>query len=245
MYVLPAIDLRAGKCVRLIQGQYHRQITYEENPLRQARQFIAAGAEWLHIVDLDGARLGKPVNIEPVQAIAKLRQLKIELGGGIRDKAAIDQMLAMGLNRVIIGTKAVTDFDWFSQIASEFSGKIALGLDARGAKLATNGWTQDSPEELIAFAKQAAALPIAAIIYTDITKDGMLIGPNLERTKAVADAVDVPVIAAGGVSSVEDIKNLAKAGVAGAIIGRALYEGRLTLTEAIQTAKQCDRAPGR
>jgi phosphoribosylformimino-5-aminoimidazole carboxamide ribotide isomerase len=240
MYVLPAIDLRAGKCVRLIQGQYHRQITYEQNPLRQARQFIAAGAEWLHIVDLDGARLGKPVNIEPVQAIAKLHKLKIELGGGIRDRAAIDRMLAMGLNRVIIGTKAVTDFDWFSKMAAEFSGQIALGLDARGPKLATNGWTQDSPEELIAFAKQAASLPIAAIIYTDITRDGMLTGPNLERTKAVADAVDVPVIAAGGVTSTEDIKNLAKAGVAGAIIGRALYEGRLTLTDALQTAKQCE-----
>jgi len=245
MYVLPAIDLRAGKCVRLIQGEYHRQITYEENPLRQAQEFIAAGAEWLHIVDLDGARLGKPVNIEPVRAIAKLQQLKIELGGGIRDKAAIDQMLTMGLNRVIIGTKAVRDFDWFSKMSAEFSGKIALGLDARGAKLATHGWTQDAPEELIAFAKQAARLPIAAIIYTDISKDGMLAGPNLERTKAVVDAADAPVIAAGGVSSVEDIKELAKAGVAGAIIGRALYEGRLTLTEALQTAEQCDQDPDR
>ncbi len=243
MYVIPAIDLRAGKCVRLIQGEYHRQITYEENPLKQARQFISDGAEWLHIVDLDGARLGKPANIEPVQAIAELQQLKIELGGGIRDKASIDQMLSMGLQRLIIGTKAIRDFDWFSRMATEFCGRIALGLDARGTKLATNGWTQETPEELIAFAKQAAKLPIAAIIYTDISKDGMMAGPNLERTKAVVDAVNVPVIAAGGVSSVEDIKELMKAGVAGAIIGRALYEGRLTLTEAIQTAEEYKQNP--
>jgi phosphoribosylformimino-5-aminoimidazole carboxamide ribotide isomerase len=132
MYVIPAIDLISGKCVRLIQGEYDREITYKENPLGQAKEFIAAGAEWLHIVDLDGARLGKPVNTEPVQAIAELGQLKIELGGGIRDKAAIDQMLALGLERVIIGTKAVKDFDWFSQMAREFSSKIVLGLDARG-----------------------------------------------------------------------------------------------------------------
>jgi phosphoribosylformimino-5-aminoimidazole carboxamide ribotide isomerase len=238
MYVIPAIDLIAGKCVRLIQGEYDREITYEENPAKQARQFISDGAEWLHIVDLDGARQGKPVNIESVRAIAELGQLKIELGGGIRDKTSIARMLDMGLERVIIGTKAVKDFDWFSQMASEFSGRIVLGLDARGAKLASNGWTKDTTEEVIEFAKRAAKLLIAAIIYTDISKDGMLAGPNLERTKAVADAVNVPVIAAGGVSSTEDIKELAKAGVAGAIIGRALYENKITLKEAIQTAKE-------
>ncbi len=239
MYVIPAIDLISGKCVRLIQGEYDREITYEENPVRQAHQFISEGAEWLHIVDLDGARMGKPVNIEPVRAIAELGQLKIELGGGIRDKASIARMLDMGLERLIIGTKAVQDFDWFSQMATEFSGRIVLGLDARGAKLASDGWTEDTKGELIEFAKQAIKLPIAAIIYTDISKDGMLAGPNLERTKAVVNAVDVPVIAAGGVSSTEDIKALAQAGVSGAIIGRALYEGRLTLTEAIKTAKEC------
>ena len=239
MYVLPAIDLISGKCVRLIQGEYDREITYEENPVRQARQFISDGAEWLHIVDLDGARMGKPVNIEPVRAIAELGQLKIELGGGIRDKASIARLLALGLERVIIGTRAVKDFDWFSEMATEFSGRIVLGLDARGAKLASDGWTQDDKGELIEFAKRAVKLPIAAIIYTDISKDGMLAGPNLERTKAVVDAVDVPVIAAGGVSSTKDIKELAKAGVAGAIIGRALYENKITLKEAIQTAKEC------
>jgi phosphoribosylformimino-5-aminoimidazole carboxamide ribotide isomerase len=242
MYIIPAIDLISGKCVRLIQGEYDREITYEENPVRQARQFISDGAEWLHIVDLDGARMGRPVNIEPVRAIAELGQLKIELGGGIRDKASVTRMLDMGLERVIIGTKAVKDFNWFSQIASEFNGRIVLGLDARGAKLASDGWTQDTAEEVIEFAKQAAKLPIAAIIYTDISKDGMLAGPNLERTKAVADAVNIPVIAAGGVSSTEDIQKLAKAGVAGAIIGRALYEGRLTLTKAIKTSRECKQS---
>lgn len=238
MYVLPAIDLRGGKCVRLIQGQYHRQITYEENPVVKAEEFISAGAQWLHIVDLDGARIGKVVNADAVRAIAELGRLKIELGGGIRDRQSIKQMLQMPLERVIIGTKAVSDFEWFSETTAEFPGKIALGLDARGWKVATHGWTQDSPEDLIDFAQRAARLPVAAIIYTDINKDGMLAGPNFERTKAVVDAVEVPVIAAGGVTEINDVVKLAELGVAGVIIGRALYEGTITLAEAIKAGCQ-------
>jgi phosphoribosylformimino-5-aminoimidazole carboxamide ribotide isomerase len=238
MYVIPAIDLRDGKCVRLIQGQYHRQITYHDDPLSQAKDFIAAGAEWLHIVDLDGAKLGQLVNDEPIAAIAEMGKLKIEVGGGIRDESTVKQLLGMGVERVIIGTKAVEEFEWFEQVANKFTNRIVISLDARGSKVLTEGWTKEHPQRLLDFAQKAAQLPIAAIIYTDITRDGMLTGPNLERTKALVDAVSVPVIAAGGVNSVSDIKQLAELGVEAAIIGRALYEGTLSLADAIKAAQQ-------
>jgi phosphoribosylformimino-5-aminoimidazole carboxamide ribotide isomerase len=237
MYVIPAIDLRKGKCVRLIQGQYNRQITYDADPIRQAKEFQSAGAEWVHIVDLDGAKIGKPVNTDTISAIAALGQLKIEVGGGLRDEASIKQLLDTGIERVIIGTKAVSDFEWFSEMAEKFSGKIALGLDARGTKVATDGWTKNTSESLLEFAIKAAKLPLAAIIYTDITKDGMMAGPNLKRTKMLVEAVRVPVIASGGVSKISDIKKLAETGVEAVIIGRALYEGALNLAEAIEAAK--------
>ena len=169
--------------------------------------------------------------------------MKIEVGGGIRDEASIKQLLDMGVERAIIGTRAVSDFDWFSEMANKFSGKIVLGLDARGSKVATHAWTQDSPELLLEFATKATKLPLAAIIYTDITKDGMMAGPNLERTKTVVEAVRVPVIAsggviaAGGVREIADIKKLAELGVEAVVIGRALYEGTLKLADAINAAK--------
>jgi len=238
MYIIPAIDLRDGKCVRLIQGQYDRQINYRDNPVEQAREFSSDGAKWLHIVDLDGAKLGRPVNTDTISAIAALGILNIEVGGGLRDEASIKQLLDIGVNRVIIGTKAVQDFEWFSEMAQKFSGKIVLGLDAKGSKVATHGWTQDSSLTLLEFAADAAKLPLAAIIYTDIAKDGMMSGPNFERTKALVEAVDVPVVASGGVNTVEDIKKLTEFSPEAAIIGRSLYEGTLKLTEAIKAAKK-------
>jgi phosphoribosylformimino-5-aminoimidazole carboxamide ribotide isomerase len=237
MYIIPAIDLRDGKCVRLIQGQYDHQINYEDDPVKQAREFSSAGAKWLHIVDLDGARLGRPVNTDAISAIANLGLFKIEVGGGLRDEEAIRQLLDIGLERVIIGTKAVSDFEWFSEMAEKFSGKIVLGLDARGSKVATHGWTQDSQHNLLEFATEAAKLPLAAIIYTDITKDGMMTGPNFERTKALVEAVDVPVVASGGVNTIEDIKKLAEFRPEAVIIGRSLYEGTLKLSDAIKAAE--------
>jgi len=236
MYIIPAIDLIEGKCVRLIQGDYHRQITYEDDPLKQVLRFSSAGAQWLHIIDLEGARIGKPVNTDAVKAIAALNLLKIELGGGIRDENAVKQMLDIGVQRVIIGTKAVSNFEWFSEMAEKFTGRIALALDARGSKVATNGWTQDSHQNLLEFAIEAAKLPLAAIIYTDIAKDGMMTGPNLERTKALVQAVELPVIASGGVREIADIKKLAELGVDAVIIGRSLYEGTLNLSDAINAA---------
>jgi phosphoribosylformimino-5-aminoimidazole carboxamide ribotide isomerase len=237
MYIIPAIDLRDGKCVRLIQGRYDRQINYEDDPVKQARQFSLAGAKWLHIVDLDGAKLGRPVNTDAISAMANLGLFKIEVGGGLRDEDAIKQLLDIGVERAIIGTKAVSDFEWFSRMAEKFSGKIVLGLDARGSKVATHGWTQDSHHNLLDFAAEAAKLPLAAIIYTDITKDGMMTGPNLERTKALVEAVDVPVVASGGVNTIEDIKKLAEFSPEAVIIGRSLYEGTLKLSDAINTTK--------
>ncbi|MCX5646448.1 MAG: 1-(5-phosphoribosyl)-5-[(5-phosphoribosylamino)methylideneamino]imidazole-4-carboxamide isomerase [Phycisphaerae bacterium] len=237
MNVIPAIDLRAGKVVRLIQGQYDRQITYGDDPAEQAKQFHADGAQWLHVVDLDGAKAGKPVNTETIAAIAALNLLRIEVGGGIRDEASIRQLLDMGVTRVIIGTKAVSDFEWFRLMAEKFKGQIVLGLDARDSMVATHGWLQDSKQTVLEFAAQADKLPLAAIIYTDIAKDGMLSGPNIERTKSLVEAVRTPVIASGGVREVDDIRRLAPIGVAGVIVGRSLYEGTLTLPDAIAAAK--------
>ena len=237
MYIIPAIDIIGAKCVRLIQGQYDRQITYENDPVKKAQEFSLAGAEWLHIVDLDGAKIGRAVNTDTISAISALGKLKIEVGGGIRDEASIKQLLDIDVERVIIGTKAVSDFEWFSEMAEKFSGKIVLGLDARGSKVATHGWTQDSPKNLLEFATEAAKLPLAAIIYTDITKDGMISGPNFERTKALVEAVKVSVIASGGVREISDIRKLAELGVVAAIIGRSLYEGTLKLSDAINAAK--------
>jgi len=237
MYIIPAIDLRDGKCVRLIQGQYDRQINYRDNPVEQAQEFSSDGAKWLHIVDLDGAKLGRPVNTDTISAIASLGILNIEVGGGLRDEASIKQLLDIGVNRVIIGTKAVQDFEWFNEMARKFSGKIVLGLDAKGSKVATHGWTQDSSLTLLEFATEAAKLPLAAIIYTDIAKDGMMSGPNFERTKSLVEAVDVPVVASGGVNTVEDIRKLTEFSPEAAIIGRSLYEGTLKLVDAIEAAR--------
>ena len=238
MYIIPAIDLRDGKCVRLIQGRYNRQITYQDDPVKQAQEFSSDGAKWLHIVDLDGAKLGRPVNTDAISAIAALGLFKIEVGGGLRDEEAIKQLLDIGIERVIIGTKAVSDFEWFSNMAEKFSNKIVLGLDARGSKVSTHGWTQDTPHNLLEFAAEAAKLPLAAIIYTDITKDGMMTGPNLERTKALIRTVNMPIIASGGVRELGDIKRLAELGTEAVIIGRSLYEGTLKLSDAINAANK-------
>ena len=237
MDVLPAIDLIDGKCVRLIQGEYHRQITYKDDPVAQAAEFVEAGSKWLHIVDLDGAKVGAPVNTEAVKAIIDADLgLTVELGGGIRDEESIAKMLDIGVDRLIIGTSAISRFDWFTEMANKFPGKLALGLDARGSKVSVAGWTEDVQQSIADFAQKAADLPIAAIVYTDITRDGMLSGPNLERTKSLVELVNLPIVAAGGVTKVEDITNLKEIGVSGAIIGRALYEGSLDLEEAIKAS---------
>ncbi len=238
MDILPAIDLIGGKCVRLVQGEYHKKITYKDNPVEQAQEFYNAGAEWLHIVDLDGAKLGRPMNAEVVAEIAKQVPMKIELGGGIRNEEAIAAMLDAGVTRLILGSSAIKEFDWFCEMAKKYPKRLVLGLDARGASLATEGWLEQGSLSLLEFAQKAADLPLDAIIYTDISKDGMLAGPNIERTKQLVEAVALPIVAAGGVTTVEDVKTLKSIGVGGAIIGRALYEGSITLTEALEAERQ-------
>ena len=238
MEIIPAIDLREGKCVRLIQGQYDRQITYQDDPVAQAQSFHDAGATWLHVVDLDGAKLGRPVNTRHIEAITSKTELRVEVGGGLRDEEAIREMLKLGVQRVIIGTQAVIDFGWFSRMAETFRNRLVLGLDARGSTVATHGWQEVSQWTLVEFAKKAAVLPLAAIIYTDIAKDGMLCGPNIEQTRTIAEAVHIPVIASGGVSNLDDIRRLDAVEIIDAVIaGRSLYEGTLDLQEAIAATR--------
>lgn len=237
MDILPAIDLIDGKCVRLVQGEYHKKITYKDDPVAQAKEFFDAGATWLHVVDLDGAKLGKPINADVVAAIAEQVPMKIELGGGVRNEDSIVQMLEAGVTRLILGSSAIKQFDWFCEMARKYPNRLVLGLDARGSTVATEGWLQQGQQTVLDFARQAADLPLDAIIYTDISKDGMLAGPNIERTQQLVEAVSLPIVAAGGVTTVEDVKTLKAAGVAGAIIGRALYEGTITITDALAAAK--------
>ncbi len=237
MDVIPAIDLRDGKVVRLLQGDYGRQITYKDDPVEQARQFHAAGASWLHIVDLDGAKEGRPVNTKTINAMAALGLFQVEVGGGIHSEASIRELLDVGVTRVIIGSKAVSDFEWFREMARVFKGRLALGLDARGSTVVTHGWTENSAQTMLEFAARADKLPLAVIIYTDVSKDGMLSGPNIERTRLLVQTVRTPVIASGGVKQADDIRRLKPVGVAGVIVGRSLYEGTLDLKEALAAAK--------
>jgi phosphoribosylformimino-5-aminoimidazole carboxamide ribotide isomerase len=236
MEVWPAIDLRGGKCVRLEQGDYERETVYGDDPVDVARQFAAAGARFLHLVDLEGAREGLPVNLPKVQEILAAVDMICELGGGIRDEQSISELLEFGLARLIIGTSALKEPEWFRETCRRYPGKLVLGIDARDSRVATDGWLETSNMRATELAAQFSGEPLAAIIYTDIATDGMLRGPNVSAMKEMQRAVKVPVIASGGVTTVDDVRELGRAGLAGCIIGRALYEGTLTLAEAIQAA---------
>ena len=237
MQVWPAIDLRGGKCVRLRQGDYLQETVFAENPAAVARQFVEQGARHLHVVDLEGAREGLPVNLPSVQEILEAVDIECELGGGIRDEQSIRELFDFGLDRLVIGTSALRDPDWFRAACRQFPGKLVLGIDARDGLAATDGWLQTSEVSALDLARQFAAEPLAAIIYTDIATDGMMAGPNFSAMAQMQAAVDVPIIASGGVTTVADISRLAAAGLAGCIIGRALYEGTLTLADALRAAE--------
>ena len=237
MLILPAIDLRGGRCVRLEQGDYARETVFDEDPVAVARGFEAAGARWLHVVDLDGAREGEPRNLDAVARIVEAVGLKVELGGGIRDSRTVQKALGLGLARVIVGTRAVREPAWLAEIARAHPGRVVLGLDARRGDVAVEGWKTGTGRSVADMLEAAKGLPLAAIIYTDIARDGMMSGPNAEATADLARRTDVPVIASGGVTTVDDVKRLRATGVIhGAIIGRALYEGTLTVEEAIEAA---------
>ncbi|MCI0361967.1 MAG: 1-(5-phosphoribosyl)-5-[(5-phosphoribosylamino)methylideneamino]imidazole-4-carboxamide isomerase [Planctomycetaceae bacterium] len=238
MRVWPAIDLRGGKCVRLRQGDYQCETVYGDDPAAMARQWVGQGARCLHLVDLDGARDGSTANFQAVRQIVTAVDVPCELGGGIRDEETIASYLKLGLSRLVVGTRALKEPDWFRQMCRRFPGQLALGIDAKGGLVATDGWLATSTTRAIDLARQFAAEALAAIIYTDISRDGMLQGPNLAAMAEMDAAVDLPVIASGGVTTAADVRELAKIGLDGCIIGRALYEGKLTLADAQAAAEE-------
>ena len=237
MLILPAIDLRDGRCVRLRQGDYSRETVFDEDPVAVARRFETGGAVWLHMVDLDGAREGEPKNLDKVAAVVEAVGMNVELGGGIRTSGAVEKVLGLGIARVIVGTRAVREPAWLAEVATRFPGRVALGLDARSGHVAVEGWQGETGRTAADVLVQAEGLPLAAIIYTDIAKDGMMLGPNVEATAQLAKVSPFLVIASGGVTTVEDVRQLKDAAtIDGAIIGRALYEGTIDLAEAIAIA---------
>lgn len=235
MILYPAIDLKDGNCVRLLRGDMEAATVFGSDPAAQGRAFQDAGAEWLHLVDLNGAFAGKPVNATAVEAILASITVPAQLGGGIRDMATIEAWLERGLARVILGTVAVENPALVREAAMAFPGKIAVGIDARKGRVATRGWAEETDVMAVDLAHQFQDAGVAAIIYTDIERDGAMQGPNVAATEALARAVNIPVIASGGVSSMADILALRDTGViAGAISGRALYDGALDLGAALR-----------
>ncbi|MBI2477747.1 MAG: 1-(5-phosphoribosyl)-5-[(5-phosphoribosylamino)methylideneamino]imidazole-4-carboxamide isomerase [Planctomycetia bacterium] len=237
MEIWPAIDLRGGKCVRLQQGDYNRETVFGDDAAAMARRWVDEGAEYLHLVDLDGARDGTSVNKRAVAAILAAVEIPCELGGGVRDEATIKSWLDAGLSRLVIGTKALKEPDWFREMCRRYPQQLVLGIDASNGRVATDGWLDVSDVSATEMARQYANEPLAAIVYTDIAKDGMMAGTNLPAMREMKEAVDVPVIASGGVTNVEDVRQLARMDMAGCIIGRALYERTLTIADAVSAAK--------
>ena len=239
MILYPAIDLKDGNAVRLYKGEMDQATVFNENPAAQALEFVNAGCEWLHLVDLNGAFAGEPVNAAPVEEILKQCKVPAQLGGGIRDMATIERWLDKGLSRVILGTVAVENPDLVREACKEFAGHVAVGIDARNGRVATKGWAEETDVMVIDLAKSFEDAGVSAIIYTDINRDGAIQGPNVEATAELANAVSIPVIASGGVSSLDDLRNLKNCGAAlnGAISGRALYDGAIDLAEALSVLK--------
>lgn len=236
MQILPAIDLRGGKCVRLRQGDYAQETVFGDDPAQMAQHWVELGGQFLHLVDLDGAKDGAPTNLEAIRAIVKTVGVPCELGGGIRNEETIRSLLELGLNRLVIGTLALRQPDWFSEMCREFPNRLVLGIDARNGYVATDGWLETSQTKAIELAEQFNGLPMAAIVYTDIATDGMMKGSNVPAMKEMKDAVSVPVVASGGVTTLEDVRKLKDAGLDAAIIGCALYEGTIHLPDALKLA---------
>jgi len=237
MEIIPAIDLVGGRCVRLVQGRFDRVIAYDRDPVEVAERFLADGATRLHVIDLDGARDGAPANFESLRRIVATGA-RVEFGGGLREERDIDAALELGVDRAIVGTRAAQDLDWFRRLVHEekHAGRISLGLDARLGRLASHGWTRETPHSAAEICARVSDWPLATIHYTDIGRDGTLLGPNIESIRSIASASIVPIIACGGVTDVDDVRHLARVGVLGVVIGRAIYEGQLTLADALEAA---------
>lgn len=237
----PAIDLRDGRCVRLYQGDYARETVYGDDPVAQARSFVAAGAPWVHVVDLDAARTGDPRNREIVAAIAAAVDVPVQAGGGVRDDVAADALLTRGVRRVVVGTAALDDPDWVRRLAARYPGRVAVGLDARGRDVAVRGWVEGSGHDLVDVARRFDDAGVAALVVTEIGRDGTLEGPALDQLADVLAATALDVVASGGVGTLADLRALGALDVggrrlAGAIVGRALYEGAFLLSEAVEVS---------
>jgi phosphoribosylformimino-5-aminoimidazole carboxamide ribotide isomerase len=243
--LFPAIDLKNGQCVRLEQGDMARATVFNLDPAAQARSFAAQGFEYLHVVDLDGAFAGKPMNAHAVEAMLQAVTMPVQLGGGIRDLGTVEAWLGKGVARIIIGTAAVRDPDFVKQAAKTFPGRVAVGLDARDGKVAVEGWAETSEVTALEIARRFEDAGVAAIIFTDIARDGLLKGLNLDATIALADQIAIPVIASGGLASIEDVRAMLAPRanrLAGAIAGRALYDGRLDPSAALELIRHARAA---
>ena len=241
MIFYPAIDLKDGRCVRLVQGDMDRATVFGDDPAAQGRAFADAGCEWIHVVDLDGAFAGRPVNGEAVKAVIDAVDIPVQVGGGIRDLDRIADWLQKGAGRVVLGTLALSDPDLAREACRRHPGRVAVGIDARDGLVAVEGWSRNSGVDVMELARAMEGAGAAAFIHTDIARDGVLGGPNIEATIALAEAVSLPVIASGGVASMDDIRALKRTGVlAGVICGRALYDGRIDPAEAAALVREPD-----
>jgi phosphoribosylformimino-5-aminoimidazole carboxamide ribotide isomerase len=238
--IVPSVDLRSGRVVRLKQGDYGQQINYDVDPLVTAQSFASAGARWMHIVDLDGAKEGRPIQTDLISRMIISSGLHVQVGGGIRSTDDIQRLLDAGAARVVVGTRALEDWEWFKGLAHTrtLAHKLVLAVDAKEGVIATRGWTQSSGKLAVDVAREVSDWPLGALLYTDVAKDGMMTGPNFAETKKLAQAGRVPVIASGGVGSLEHIRTLTALGVWGVIVGRSLYEGTVDLGEALRIATE-------
>jgi len=239
MEIFPAIDLQGGKVVRLEQGDFKRRKTYGQDVQKIIDAFTTAGVKWVHVVDVDAARSGQRCNAELIRNICRSKEIKVQLGGGIRDDQAVKDAFELGVDRLVIGSAAVKNWQWFEKLArqGELSGRIMLGIDARRGRLAVNGWTGQTGISVMDIVNRSRSLPLAGIIYTDIERDGMLTGPDLETTAEIIKATSLPVIASGGIRNVDDIDKCKQIGCQGVIIGKAYYEGMIDLESAVVVAR--------
>ncbi len=231
MIIFPAIDIRGGQCVRLKQGDFNQETVYSSNPSEMAKKWESDGAEFIHVVDLDGAKDGEGKNLSVIEEIVKSVNVPVQLGGGIRTMDYIDKLIKAGVSRVILGTAVIEKEGFAAQAVEKYGDKIAVSLDAKNGYVATKGWTHTTDIKAIDVAKDLEKIGVKTIIYTDIAKDGMLIGPNFDETGALNESVNIDIIASGGVGSVEDVKRLTEMNVYGAIIGKALYDGKVSLKD--------------
>lgn len=242
MEIIPAIDIREGKCVRLYQGDYRRQTTYDENPVEVALRWRSQGARWIHIVDLAGAAAGEPVDIPLVEAIVRESGLLTEFGGGIRQERVVEELLQKGVSRIIVGTSAIENPEMVKKLCRRFGEAIVVSLDARDGKVSSHGWQKDTTVDVLQLGREMVDIGVSRFIFTDIKRDGTLTEPNFDMTGKLVEGVNVPVIAAGGISRLEHLERLKKLGVEGVIVGKALYTGDIDLREAIASVCHCEKS---